>query len=619
MRWLTKSLNRKFIAGTAAGLIISALVFLALFINMYSKALERQRSEAVSQVNRLLQTSLENAMLKRDLDGLKVIVNRLGEQSNITSVMITNPQGEIRFSSDAALLGGNVNISDERLASPSTHFLANSSGNEVLRSINPVRNKNPCTECHGPVEKSPINGILYVDYDASSIVSNARNTTLLLMASGSLIVIINLIGGWWFIRRFVLNPISQLSGSSESLAQGDLSTRVNMTGEDELSRLGMTFDRMAGNLEHQVIQLEENKHFLQELLDSIPDGVRIIDEEFNVRLANKTYYNQLGIEHSFPEEHRCYALGHDRETPCPATLMTCPVHEILNNGKPLKVLHRHNRVDGAVMDVEIFAVPMHVTEDGVPKTLIVESIRDLGKQVKFSHEQKLSDLGRLAAGVAHEIHNPLTSVRLALHAALEAKEHNADHPEEFDYYLQLVDQEIDKCIDVTERLLKLSGAPPSQPELVMLSRVIEETLSLLKWEAHKQSIELHTDLGESPLRILATDSEMRMLCLNLSQNAFHAMPNGGSLSIKAVRKDSMIEVSFEDTGVGIKDENLLRIFDPFFSLRGDGASGTGLGLSITKAIVENHNGKIQAESIYGQSSRFIVQFPDLDAPTENSS
>jgi signal transduction histidine kinase len=158
---------------------------------------------------------------------------------------------------------------------------------------------------------------------------------------------------------------------------------------------------------------------------------------------------------------------------------------------------------------------MQVTRNGKPDTLIVESIRNLSLEVKFSHEHRLSELGQLSAGVAHEIYNPLTAVHLALHAFFKDFEQPDADPDEMHQYLHIVDQEIDKCINVTERLLKLSAAPASQPELVSVQTVVEETLSLLKYEAEKVGIELTMNFADKELRILATDSEMRMLILNL--------------------------------------------------------------------------------------------------------
>lgn len=264
------------------------------------------------------------------------------------------------------------------------------------------------------------------------------------------------------------------------------------------------------------------------------------------------------------------------------------------------------------MDVEIYAAPMHVTRYGKPEILIIESIRDLAQHVQFSHEQRLSELGQLAAGVAHEIHNPLTSIRMALHASMKAAEQPDSDPSEIQQYHHLVDHEIDKCIGVTERLLKLSSTPPSRPELVSIPVVIRETISLLKWEAQELNIDIKFNLGEGDMRVYATDSEMRMVVLNLAQNAFHAMPEGGELTVTATNEQGTIRICFEDNGIGVTTDNLSRIFDPFFSRRADGVHGTGLGLSISKTIVENYRGTLRADSTLSIGSRFTVCMPDAD-------
>jgi signal transduction histidine kinase len=266
--------------------------------------------------------------------------------------------------------------------------------------------------------------------------------------------------------------------------------------------------------------------------------------------------------------------------------------------------------------VEIYAAPMTVNMQGEQQTLVVESIRDLAPEVRFSHEQRLSELGRLAAGIAHEIHNPLASVRLGLHAVEQELADSDKPPESAKHFLEMIDREIDKCIQVTERLLKLSMPPASAPELVTVKDAVGETLSLLSWEAREGGIRLSEKYQPEDLRVLATDNELRMAAINLAQNAIHAMPNGGELRITAWRADGEIFICFEDTGQGIPPEHITRIFDPFFSRRADGAKGTGLGLSITRALVENHGGRLEVESTPCKGSRFTIRMPDPEFTSE---
>ncbi|QVL49919.1 MAG: HAMP domain-containing protein [Thiocapsa sp.] len=613
MRRTAHSLNTKFALGTAAGLVASSLVFLVLFVGLYRDQIARERTNANVQVTRLLQISLENAMLKRDLDGLQHIVARLGEQPGIHGAMIATTQGLIRVATDPASVGKQLALGPGPLNGMVTEIITAADGRPLVRSINPVPNRDACRECHGSASDRPINGFLLVDLDAEVIGAQARSTTLLLMGAGALIVLLNLAGGWWFMGRFVLRPVHQLTAVSARLAGGDLAARATLAEGDELASLGEGFNAMADSLQGKIRDIEQKERFLQQLIDAVPDGIRVIDQDFRVVLANATYRNQLGLALDSPAPTLCHAATHAREAPCAETLVTCPVREIARTGTPLRTIHQHTRSDGSKLGVELYAAPMRIAREGHDELLVVESIRDLEQEVRFSHEQHLSELGRLAAGVAHEIHNPLSSVRLALNAAERAAAETPPNRERLTEYLTLVDQEVVKCSQVTERLLHLSVPPSPVQELVEVDRVVAETLSLLAWEAEscKVGIRLVAD-QPTPLRVLATDSEIRMMALNLAQNACHAMPDGGELAVRFTRASGEVVIGFEDTGVGIDARDQVRIFEPFFSCRADGSAGTGLGLPITKSLVESHGGTIRIDSGLGRGCRVTVTFPDAD-------
>ena len=176
-------------------------------------------------------------------------------------------------------------------------------------------------------------------------------------------------------------------------------------------------------------------------------------------------------------------------------------------------------------------------------------------------------------------------------------------------YLRVVDGSVDKCIEITKRLLNLSQLPSQSTQLVSLSVIAPEVISLLRYEAEQIGVDMALDLGTADLRILATDSDMRMLVLNLTQNAFHAMPSGGRFVLKGRIEGGNVAIEARDTGGGINPAVLPRIFDPFFSKRADGVEGTGLGLTICKAIVTRHGGTIEAGTEAGRGATFKVTLP----------
>ena len=610
----TRGINQKFIKLLLLVLGGISLFFMLLFWGTYQLQLREERSQASRTVNQLLQASLENAMLKRDLPGLEAIVKRLGKQDEIMDVVILNPAGEIRFTSSDRIIGSPFETPLTQLckgcengftmATESTRFLTRADGSRVLRSVNPVKNKAPCAECHGTVEDNAVNGVLLVDYDAEPIFRKARSSVLWLGFAGLIVLIATAASVWHFMSRHVLRPVEHLRNMSDQLAQGNLQARVNLNSGDEFEILGCSFNIMAERLDKSLQQLLENEDYLQALIDAIPDGIRVIDENYKVVHSNTAYQTELGQSEHSRKQALCYRSSHHRDAPCPPTLMTCPVHELQQNPGPVKTMQHFKRADGSEFEVQVFAALLKTSRD--TKTMVVESIRNLSEDIQFSHEQKLSAVGQLATGVAHEIHNPLSSIRMALKHALSKLDEDGDKNEDISDYLRLVDGEIDKCIDVTRRLLDLSSFGGEKMQLVDINVAVEETLSLLRYEAEQKNITVTLELSKAPLRILAANQDIRMLILNLAQNAFHSMPEGGELTISTSTHNDETYLRVCDTGVGIRPEHRAHIFDPFFSYRADSAQGTGLGLTICQSIVQRYHGRIEVKQASPHGSCFCV-------------
>jgi len=451
-----------------------------------------------------------------------------------------------------------------------------------------------------------------VDYDAEPIRDQAALSAMGLAAMGGLLLVAMLLGGAWFMQRFVLKPVARLADVSRALAEGHLEQRSHLAGNDELAALGRSFDHMAENLQKQIHRVQEQEAFLQALVDAIPDGIRVIDRSnFRVELDNRAFREQVGAPDGTSHASLpCHVSSHGEQQPCPPTLLLCPLHEIDKTGRACKTLMTFARRGGGKRHVEVFAAPMEACTEGVKRHFIVESSRDLDQTLKFSQEQKLAEMARLATGVAHEIHNPLASIRIALHTMMRAAEQDPERLAIIGHYLHMVDGEIDRCIAITESLLKLGMTPPASPQLVEVNPAVIETLALLAWEARENRIAVMLDLAVSTPRILGSDTELRTLVLNLTQNAFHAMPGGGQLRVATRQEGDWVEIELTDNGVGISASDLPHIFDPFFSRRADGQRGTGLGLSICRSIVEAFGGKIEVDSTPGQGSRITLRLPD---------
>jgi PAS domain S-box-containing protein len=608
-----RSLKRDVLIRLALAATGASLLLLVVFLAAYRAQLREERSHASLGFNLLLQAALENAMLKRDVPGLADIVARLGAQPGIRGVMILNPAGEVRFSSATDLLGRRRPelVPADPGAGPQASFDVDARGADVLRSVNPVRNKAACTGCHGATDANPVNGILVVDYDAADIRRQAWIGASALTAAGLGVLLLILALLWHLLNRRVLAPVAHLTEASGALEAGRLDRRVAIAGNDELARLGGRFNRMAERVAEQMATIRAHETYLQEVLDGLPDGVRVFRAaDMGIVLANRAYCEQLGYGREDVVGRTCFASSHGREQPCVATLVSCPLRECRADGDHIKAAHRHQHADGRVIPVEIHAARVDI--DGKP--YIVESIRDLAAAARVSHEQRLSELGLLAAGVAHEIHNPLASIRLGVQGLSREIREGRHDPARVSDYLGLIDDEIDNCIAVTRRLLLLSRVPSSSRQLIELAGVADDTLRLLDFDAQTHGIEQRLLRPSAPVHVLADDGELRMMLLNLVQNAHHAMPQGGKLTARIAVEGSDALVEVRDDGCGIPEEILPQIFDPFFSRRGDGEPGTGLGLTIVKNIVERFGGRVAVDSAPGQGTRFAIHLPLASAP-----
>jgi PAS domain S-box-containing protein len=614
-------LSHRLLRGVLLAAGSASLVLGLLFLGLYRDQLIDERAEVSMQLNRMLQVTWENAMLKRDVDGLRDIVSKLGNLNGIRDIVILAPSGEVRFASDPANLGRLLPelVPASGVGNPLTRFETSSVGKEVMRSINPVPNRPACTPCHGAVAEKPLNGVLVVDYDAAPIRNSAMRSAIFLMLAGTSVIALTLLTLWLLLRHHVIHPLAGLDAATRALAAGDLTVRAPAADSDEIGRAATSFNAMAQQLSVQISLAETQQQFLQTLLDGLPDGVRVIRvADKQIVLANHTFCQQVGQSSQNILKQACFQHGYGRSEPCVPTLMVCPLAELKEVGSHLKASHYLKRPDGSVFHAEIHAVLVELDDGLGGRRYIVESIRDVGQLSQISHEQRLSELGLLAAGIAHEIHNPLGSVRLGVQGLVRELHAGNITQEQIVEYMELIDQEIDKCIAVTRRMLLLSRPPASSLQLVVVNEALSDTLKLLEFDAHTHGITQRMEIPEQPLRLLTDEADIRMIFLNLIQNAHHAMAGGGTLLARLFAAEGHAVIEIADSGVGIPPETLQRIFDPFFSRRADSIAGTGLGLTIVKNFVERIGGSISVDSTLGQGTRFYVRLPLAETTLESN-
>jgi len=300
----------------------------------------------------------------------------------------------------------------------------------------------------------------------------------------------------------IVNPLKALLHATQRIAQGDLGHRLQMTSQDEIGRLGRSFNRMTEELQ--------------------------------------------------------------------------------------KATERYRAL-------------MSTLEDKVKEK--TEELRQAQDQLVQS--EKLTSLGKFAAGIAHEVNNPLTSILINSHLVAEQLEQD-DRLQE---HLKLIVDETARCGTIVKGLLDFSRQTPPQKVRTDINEVAERTLLLLKSQIILQKVEVETRLEKGLPELQIDVNQMQQVFANLILNALDAMPGGGSLTFRTRRlaDAERVEVSITDTGRGISKEHLGKIFDPFFTTKG--TAGTGLGLSVSYGIVRRHGGTIKVSSEEGKGTNMIIRLP----------
>lgn len=611
-------LQRRMVGTLAMVLLILSLIFLVVLSGLYRTRITAEQERAAIQLSALFHATLENAMLKRDLPGLAAIISALGHEPDISAVRVLNPELEVRFASPPALASEVLDTEQIRRALadriPSAKALPDQP--DILRAIRPVPNRAACQSCHGPVEEHPVNGILVIDFAKGELQAESRKTAVVLAFAGLAVTLASLAASWWVLRRTVINPVARIEAGTRALAAGHLDHRLPVTGQDEIATLSTGFNRMAARLQEAMGRLDAAGQTLQSVIDAIPDGIRVIGPDYRVLMANAAYVAQSGLSHAGVIGQPCYKLSHQRSSPCPDTLVICPVAEAANGRLPLNCRQIHKAPGGEERHVELAAATLVLVREGGSTACVVEAIRDLDQQARLSQEQRLSEIGLLAAGLAHEIHNPLSSISLLVDAA-QSDLGAGDNPGAAGR-LRMIGEEMRRTLTLTNSLMLLSMPPSEEPILVEIDRIVPEALAILSFQARQAGAKEVVDI-QPGLRFLGSESDLRMLVTNLVLNAFHAMLDGGTVHITARSDGRDVVLVIADEGIGIAPSDLTRIFLPFWTRRADGTSGRGLGLAIVQSIITRWNGSVAVESTLGQGTVFTIRFPDPDARQEEGS
>jgi PAS domain S-box-containing protein len=345
------------------------------------------------------------------------------------------------------------------------------------------------------------------------------------------------------------------------------------------------------------------------LLEAAGQAILIVDERGVILSVNRQTETMFGypreqlvgtvIETLLPESLRV-RHGRQRET-----YFQDP--HVRPMGRGLDLLAR--RADGTEFPVEI-SLSYVRTDEGLRALAFVTDITQRRAMERASRQsERLTAVGQLSAGFAHEVNNPIGVMTTRIELMLMDAEANK-LPSETIEDLKVLHRHAQRVASITNSLLSFARQSPQERTLVDLNEVVAAVLVLVGRQYERQGVRVHHAPAPSLPPVLGQANALQQVVLNLVTNAAQAMPSGGDVTITTTLDDGKVRLVVADTGPGIAPEHLSHIFEPFFTTK---PSGTGLGLSVTYGILNDHNATVDVDSVPGEGARFVLTFPVADA------
>jgi two-component system, NtrC family, sensor kinase len=364
-------------------------------------------------------------------------------------------------------------------------------------------------------------------------------------------------------------------------------------------------------------EIEQARRFTEKIIDSLPVGLYVIDREYRIHAWNRK--RETGMQGVSREEaigRTIFEILHRQ----PAEMLRQEFDDVFQTGK-IQQFQMESSATGDIRTFRISKIPMRINEGQVTHVITIgEDVTDWKEaESRFSQAEKLAAIGQLAAGVMHEINNPLATIA----ACAESLQMRIDDmgktgipvPREAGDYLSIVDNEVHRCKKIVDGLLDFSRPKPVTKELVDVNSVIEKTLFLLKHHVRFKKVHVHTLLDhELTTLVYASPEQLVQVFMALLLNGMDAIADDGAIIVRTRRGREASEAVIAeviDDGQGIARGEVSKIFEPFYTTKAPGR-GTGLGLSICYGIINDHGGRVEVDSIPGKGSTFRVILPASD-------
>lgn len=369
---------------------------------------------------------------------------------------------------------------------------------------------------------------------------------------------------------------------------------------------------LAEEVKRRTKEAEAQRRFTEAIIDSLPLSLYAVDRDYSIVAWNRN--RELGGQ-GIPREEVLGRNIFDVLTKQKRQVLEVEFARAFETGEIERIEQETTSADGTTKHWLVSKIPMRA-DSGEEVSHVITVGEDITSRVEASRAvtrtEKLAAVGRLAAGVVHEINNPLATIS-ACAEALESrvKEGAFDSSPEADdlrEYLELIRTEAFRCKTITNGLLDFSRTRAGQHVSVDLAQVMQAAARLLAHQRRGQNIEIET-IAHDDLQIVSGDEgQLQQALIALATNAIDAMPEGGTLTLAARNEYANVILEVRDTGIGIPREHLAKIFDPFFTTKEIGR-GTGLGLAVCYGIVAEHGGHMDVQSVVGAGTTFTIRLP----------
>jgi two-component system, NtrC family, sensor kinase len=372
---------------------------------------------------------------------------------------------------------------------------------------------------------------------------------------------------------------------------------------------------LAREVDRRTAESEMQQRFTEAIIDTLPLSLYAIDRDYKIVAWNRN--RELG-ELGLP---RGEALGRnifEVLTKQSRELLEREFGKVFATGEIHRVEQESLTESGETNHWLISKIPMRADEDDRVSHVITVG-ENITARVKahraVARAEKLAAVGRLAAGVVHEINNPLATIAACAESLEKRMREGAfsDSPDAEDLreYLGLIRDEAFRCKTITNGLLDFSRLRAGQRVPVDMREVIKATARLVTHQQRGDNIQIVIEAAADLPNVAGDIGQLQQAVIALATNAIDAMPEGGTLTLRAIHSNSRVLVQVIDVGIGIEPENMTKIFDPFFTTK-DVGRGTGLGLAVCYGILSDHGGRLDVRSTVGVGTTFTITLPIAD-------